>query len=503
MGTYLEPGTFNFVTPAQDEPITTRRMKKSQTRRGDGHLVKIVSPAEPPIGDSRPILNVPAELLVEIIAYGSQKDKLAWMLVSQKFVDPAERALWRICGRKGFIRLLRMTDAKRQRLVKMISHLNVGDNLYLLDFGIWRHRSHEVQYGVYPDQIPMLPASWVIHPRLKSFTALSGGANGAIDDDFAALKKTSTLEALQINHHIERNTPTAFPRLLECLPRLRVFEAHYFTSGTLLAHLAPLPALKKIVLGGNINLEMVQQAVETPGAFNELEALDITVRVDAATRLFQHLPNLKNLRVVLERTFIALSDEERADVTISSLQAIGAMSSLTLLHIRFVYRELFSELKALKQLSSLRKLDLTLQHQGADRPLPDNHTTDLVEQLSHLQLEEFYCDLDLKTAQLESLSKACPTLRGLRFYRWHDLDDLDTEESPILPTLEHLAISNYSFGRPVYSKKWIKTWANKLAVAAPVLSTSPCSPSRYITESEVVYVAGSSTSTIGKEEYRP
>ncbi|KAH0146778.1 hypothetical protein KCU67_g12112, partial [Aureobasidium melanogenum] len=35
MGTHLEPGTFNIITPAQHEPITTHRKKKSQPRRSD------------------------------------------------------------------------------------------------------------------------------------------------------------------------------------------------------------------------------------------------------------------------------------------------------------------------------------------------------------------------------------------------------------------------------------------------------------------------------------
>ncbi|KAH0346183.1 integral membrane protein, partial [Aureobasidium melanogenum] len=274
MGTHLEPGTFKFITPAQHEPITTHRKKKSQSRRGDDLPAKIVSPADPPRGTSRPILNAPTELLVKIIGYGSQRDKLAWMLACQMFVDPAVRALWCICGRKGVFKLLGMEGEKREHFV----------------------------------------------------------------------------------------------------------------------------------------------------------------------------------------------------ATISSLQAIGAISSLTLLSLSFVYFDLPNELEQLKQLASLRTFDLWLERQGADGPLPKNYLTDIVELLSHLPLEEFYSILDFHTAELGSLSKACPRLRVLRFHSWHDLDALNTGSPPLFPKLEHLVTSNFSLDHPVYSKKCIKTWANKLAVAAPVLA---------------------------------
>ncbi|KAG9600660.1 hypothetical protein KCU77_g175, partial [Aureobasidium melanogenum] len=439
MGTYLEPGTFNFITPAQHEPITTHRKKKSQSRPGDDLPAKTVSPADPPRGTSRPILNVPAELLVKIIGYGSQRDKLAWMSACRKFVDPAERALWRICGRKRVFKLLSMDEEKREHFVKMISHLHVGDDFSCLSFGLWRCGSQDVQWGVYPDHIPTLPASWFIHPRLRSFTALScSWVNDAIDDVFPALEQASTLEVLRINHHIDRNTPTAFPRLLKGLQRLKVFEAHYVSSGSLLPHLATMPALENIALGGTLDPGMVQQTLDIPGAFINLEALDITLSLDAATDLLQHLShlNLKRLRN----------------------------------HLNFVYFDLPNELEQLKQLASLRTFDLWLERQGADGPLPKSFSTDIVELLSHLPLEEFYSILDFHTAELESLSKACPRLRVLRFHSWHDLDALNTGSPPLFPKLEHLVTSNFSLDHPVYSKKCIKTWANKLAVAAPVLA---------------------------------
>ncbi|KAG9665347.1 hypothetical protein KCU64_g60, partial [Aureobasidium melanogenum] len=318
MSTYLEPGTFNFTTPAQHEPITTHRKKKSQPRRGDGPPVKIVSPADPPCGASRPILNVPAESLSTLLNVRSGE--------------------------------------KRERFVKMISHLHVGDDLSSLSSEIARPRSRDVQHGIYPDHIPMLPASWFIHSRLRSFTALSGGwGNNAIDDVFAALRQASTLEVTQINYHIERCTPTAFPWLLLCLPRLRVFEARHGSSDAYLPFLAEMPTIKDIALGGTLEPSIVRHALDIPGAFINLEALDIAVSLDAATNLLQHLSrlNLKRLWVILERNY-NLSDEERADASISSLQAIGAISSLTLLHLKFEYLDLPNELEPLKQLLSLR-----------------------------------------------------------------------------------------------------------------------------------------------------
>ncbi|KAG9698705.1 hypothetical protein KCU76_g2059, partial [Aureobasidium melanogenum] len=473
MSTYLEPGTFNFTTPAQHEPITTHRKKKSQPRRGDGPPVKIVSSADPPCGASRPILNVPAELLVEIIGYGSQSDKLSWMLACQKFVDPAERALWRVCGRKGFFKLMRMDEEKRERFVKMISHLHVGDDLSSLSSEIARPRSRDVQHGIYPDHIPMLPASWFIHSRLRSFTALSGGwGNNAIDDVFAALRQASTLEVTQINYHIERCTPTAFPWLLLCLPRLRVFEARHGSSDAYLPFLAEMPTIKDIALGGTLEPSIVRHALDIPGAFINLEALDIAVSLDAATNLLQHLSrlNLKRLWVILERNY-NLSDEERADASISSLQAIGAISSLTLLHLKFEYLDLPNELEPLKQLLSLRTFRLMLEPYNMNGPRPEDYSTEIVELLRHLPLEEFSCYLNFDTAALESLGKACPRLRTLRFSRWLDLDALDTSSPPMFPALEYIGISNFRLDEhPMYSKKCIKTWAMKLAVAGPVLT---------------------------------
>ncbi|KAG9528162.1 hypothetical protein KCU93_g4562, partial [Aureobasidium melanogenum] len=473
MGTHLEPGTFNIITPAQHEPITTHRKKKSQSRRSDYLPKQIVSPANPPTGDSRPILNVPAELLVEIIGYGTRRDMLAWMSACRKFVDPAERALWRVCRHKGFRELLRMDEEKRERLVKMISHLHVGHDLSALNDDIARPRSWNVQHGVYPDHIPMLPASWFIHSRLRSFTALSAAwANNAIDDVFAALRQASTLEALQINYHIEGVTPTAFSYLLSCLPRLRVFESRHGSSGALLEVLAEMPAIKDIALGGTLNPGMVRRALDIPGAFINLEALDITISLDAATDLLQHLShlNLKRLWIVLERNY-NLSDEECADASISSLQALGAIASLTLLNLKFVYLDLPNELEPLKQLLSLRKFRLMLVPYYLNGPRPEDYSTKIVELLSHLPMEEFSCYLEFNTAALESLGKACPRLRTLSFSYWLDLDALDTSSPPMFPALEHIGITNSRLGEhPVYSRECIKTLANKLAVVAPVLT---------------------------------
>ncbi|KAH0336421.1 hypothetical protein KCU74_g2029, partial [Aureobasidium melanogenum] len=469
MGTYLEPGTFNFVTPAQDEPITTHRKKKSQPRRGDGHLVRIASPAKPPIGDSRPILNVPAELLVEIIGCGSQKDKLAWMLVSQKFVDPAERALWRVCGRKGVFKLLSMNEEKRGRLVKMISQLNAGDDPSFLRFGLWRHRSFDVQHGVYPDHIPMLPASWFIHSRLKSFTALSGNwSNDAIDDVFPALKKTSGLEVLQINHHIDRNTSSAFPRLLKHLPRLRAFEARYVSSGNLLHHLAGMLAIEDVALGGALDCEMVHRALEVPSAFNRLEAFDVTMFLNAAVDLLPQLRQLKKLRILLVENQFP-SWQGCIDATTAGLRAISTLSSLTLLRLQFVCRDLPSELQPLKHLSSLRKLKIDFLPVGGS--LPEEHFPEVIETLRSLPLENLETNLVFHNAEaLNSLGRACPQLRFLYCQRLHELDGLDTSSPPVFPKLEILQIANLHVEEDFeISKKCIKTWANKVALAAPAL----------------------------------
>ncbi|KAH0046195.1 hypothetical protein KCU80_g80, partial [Aureobasidium melanogenum] len=346
MGTHLEPGTFNFITPAQHEPITTHR-KKSQSRRGDDLPAKIVSPADPHRGTSRPILNVPAELLVEIIGYGSQRDKLAWMLTCRKFVGPAERAVWCVCGRKGFIKLLSMDEEKRERLVRMISHLDVGDDPSC--------------------QRPALADRFGI------------GGNGAVDNVFAALKQTPGLQVLRITQHIERNTPNAFPQLVKCLSHLRVFEAHYVRSGALLPRLAKVPTIQDIGLHGTINSQLVHQTLQVSGAFNNLEALDITLLLDDAKELLPHLHRLKKLWIVLERTQ-TLSHQERAVATVSSLQAIGAMSNLTMLQITFVYLDLAKELEPLKQLSLLRTLYLLmLEPDDIRAPVLDQHLpTELV-----------------------------------------------------------------------------------------------------------------------------
>lgn len=129
--------------------------------------------------------------------------RASWLLVSRKIVDPAEHALWRVCSRAGFFKPLRMNDEDRQRFVEMNSHLDVGEDPSSLG-RTWRHRSGGIQHGVHPNHIPMLPASCFIHSRLKSFTALSRGwPNDAIDNVFAALEKTSGLEVLQINQHVD------------------------------------------------------------------------------------------------------------------------------------------------------------------------------------------------------------------------------------------------------------------------------------------------------------
>ncbi|KAH0365959.1 hypothetical protein KCU65_g5722, partial [Aureobasidium melanogenum] len=469
MGTHLEAGTFDLITPAQHEPITTHRKKESQPHRDDGRPAKIVSPADPPCDTSRPILNVPPELLVEIIGYGSQKDKLAWMLVSQKFVDPAERALWRVCGRKGVFKLLSMDEKKRERFVKMISHLDVGEDPSSLG-QIWRHRSGDVQRGVHPDHIPMLPASWFIHSRLKSFTALSRSwPNDAIDNIFATLEKTSGLEVLQINHHIDYNTPTAFPQLLKRLPRLRVFEARYISSGTLLPHLASMPAILEIALGGTVKSAMVHETLQVFGAFINLEKLDITLRLDAATDLLSHLPGLKQLSVVLRETQ-KLSYGGRAQATISSLRAIGDMSNLELLYLKFKHLDLTFELEPLKQLASLRTLHLILERYNMNRPVFGDHLPGIIEILSHLPLEEFDSNLDFDNAALDSLSKACSNLRRLSFVRWLDFAEFDTSELPVFPKLDYLQAAIRTLDRSENSNKYIKTLAKKIAVVAPALT---------------------------------
>lgn len=489
MGTHLEPGTFNFVTPAQHEPITTHCKKAPKFRYDHSPSAKIVSPARPPLGNSRPVMSAPPEILVEIMAYGSQKDKLAWMLVGRKFVDPAERALWLICGRKGFSKLLSMEEKKRGRLVKMISHLNVGDDLSSMYLGIWRYRSPDVQHGVHPDHIPMLPASWLIHPRLKSFRALSKGwFNDAIDNVFAALKQASGLEVIQINHHIDGNTPNAFPRLLKCLPRLRVFEAHYTSSGTLLRHLATLPAIEDLTLGGTLNYEMVHQALEVSGAFDKLEALDITIFLDATAALFQKLQKLRQLRIVLRENQTP-SWQGRIQATTSALQAISTLPCLTLLHLKnLVCRDLPNGLQPLKQLSSLRKLKLDIAPVG--RSLLEEHLTGVIEGLRSLPLEELDTNLEFhKVEEVNSLGRACPKLRSLYFYRWHDPEDLDTSSPPVFPNLETFQVADFrwsdhrkvryviilnlyrgtSFVNRICSRKYIKSWVNNLALAAPIL----------------------------------
>lgn len=450
MGTHLEPGTFNFITPAQHEPITTHRKKAPKFLYDHGPSAQIASPARPPVGNSRPVMSVSPEILVEIVAYGSQKDKLAWMLVGRKFVDPAERALWRTCGRLGIFRLLSMDEEKRGRLVKMISHLDVGGNPDSLDYGVWRSRPYGVQHGAYPDHIPMIPASWFVHPRLKSFTALASTIiDSAVDDVFARLKQASRLEILRISHHIERNTPEAFPLLLKRLPHLRIFEAHHTISGTLLPYLANMPTVKDITLGGTIAVEVAHQAIQVFGAFMNLETLNITLAPDAAKHLLPHLPQLKRLWIVLERIY-TLSDEKLADTTKSSLQAIGAMSNLELLNIRFVYLELATELEPLKQLSSLSTLVLQLGSYGALRPVSEEESLVIIDVLRHIPLKQLYSGLDLDNARLGILSRACPSLRLLQIDRWLDLDDLDTNSPPVFPTLHCIDVACLWLPHPRY-----------------------------------------------------
>lgn len=440
MGTHLEPGTFNFITPTQHEPITTHRKKATKFRHDHSPTVKIVSPARPPVGEIRPVMNVPPEVLVEIMAYGSQKDKLAWMLVGRKFVDPAERALWRTCGRSGFLKLSRMSDEGRDRLVKMIKHLQIGDDPLSLSLGSWRHRSYTVQRGVYPNPIPMVPASWLTHHRLRSFMALTGSVrNSAIDDVLTALEQASALEVFQIDHHIERNTADVLPQLLDCLPRLRIFEARYVGSGNLLPHLAMLSALESVSLGGTLDHETVNRALEKPDAFKKLQTLEIAPVVDVAADLLQHLPRLKELKIAFKRN-LTLSDQDRENATTSNLQAIGALSTLSLLNLNFASFNLANELKPLEQLSSLRKLKLVVQPHHESHVPRGYVTKDVIEALRFLPLEEFRTNRSFRNEELISFGRACPRLRFLHFCHWDDLDSFDASLPPMFLALEHLQI---------------------------------------------------------------
>lgn len=334
----------------------------------------------------------------------------------------------RVCNRAGFFKLTNMDGEKRGRLAKMISHLDIGDDPSCGRGGIMGINASPPQDGIYLTHIPMPPVSPFVHPRLRSLTALAfWGMNSAIDDVFPALRQASCLEVLQITHHVERNTPDAFPRLMKCLPRRRVFWAYHVGCETLLPHLAALPAIQDISLDGRLDSQLVHQALTIPGAFNKLEALDIAICVDATPSLLPHLPHLKTLCIALDGDEEAddddmLSYEEYTDATKSSLQEIGAISSLAMLKLKFAYFDLPNEIQLLKQLSSLRKL--------------------VFKPFTYEDDDEDDDDLNFSDAKaLNSLGRACPHLRHLHVGRCHVLDGLDTCSPTFFPGLKQFHTS--------------------------------------------------------------